>query len=357
MALPSVSYTFTNGTTASGPQVSQNFADLVAALTDTTKSLSIDALTTAGAVSLGTTLAVAGASSLIGAVTLSSTLAVTGATTLSSTLAVTGATTLSSTLTVTGASTLTGAVACSSTLAVTSANVAVGLTAAAMAIAGSNTMSRYIYLKNATSAGVILEGAVTKFAIYSSSGGSLAFADETAGGVSRASISSTGEFRIVALAGTGTRTVVADADGDLSAPEQIKIRAYRGTSDQAIASSGTTVVNFNAESFDTGSDFDTATYTFTVPATGYYNLYTQVMMTNVSVSSTVKIEILKNATVIAIDLLNLSGAATQFMMRTGGLFSLTALDTIIVQVTNSDGSYDVNFGEDKTYLTVQWVGA
>jgi hypothetical protein len=48
MANPSVTYTFTNGTTADGTQVSQNFTDLINSLTDGTKSLNIDAITAAG---------------------------------------------------------------------------------------------------------------------------------------------------------------------------------------------------------------------------------------------------------------------------------------------------------------------
>lgn len=52
MAIPSITYTFTNGTTADGTEVSQNFDDLVAALTDGTKSLTIDALTVAGTATL-----------------------------------------------------------------------------------------------------------------------------------------------------------------------------------------------------------------------------------------------------------------------------------------------------------------
>jgi hypothetical protein len=49
MANPSVTYTFTNSTTADGTQVSQNFTDLINSMTDGTKSFSIDALTVAGA--------------------------------------------------------------------------------------------------------------------------------------------------------------------------------------------------------------------------------------------------------------------------------------------------------------------
>lgn len=56
MASPSVTYTFTNATTADATQVNQNFTDIINGLTDGTKSLSIDALTCAGAVALNGTV-------------------------------------------------------------------------------------------------------------------------------------------------------------------------------------------------------------------------------------------------------------------------------------------------------------
>lgn len=49
MANPSVTYTFSNGTAADASEVNTNFSDIINALTDGTKSLSIDALTVAGA--------------------------------------------------------------------------------------------------------------------------------------------------------------------------------------------------------------------------------------------------------------------------------------------------------------------
>lgn len=52
MASPSVTYTFTNGTTADADQVNQNFTDLINSLTDSTKDLAISALTCAGAATL-----------------------------------------------------------------------------------------------------------------------------------------------------------------------------------------------------------------------------------------------------------------------------------------------------------------
>lgn len=48
MAIPAVSYSFSNGTTADASQVNTNFTDLINSLTDGTKSLTIDAITCAG---------------------------------------------------------------------------------------------------------------------------------------------------------------------------------------------------------------------------------------------------------------------------------------------------------------------
>lgn len=52
MAFPSYTYTFSNGTTADASQVSQNFTDILNGVSDTTKDLSISALTAGGAATL-----------------------------------------------------------------------------------------------------------------------------------------------------------------------------------------------------------------------------------------------------------------------------------------------------------------
>lgn len=63
MASPSVTYTFTNGTTADATQVNQNFTDLVNGLSDGTKDLSISALTAAGNVTLNGNVTIGNATS------------------------------------------------------------------------------------------------------------------------------------------------------------------------------------------------------------------------------------------------------------------------------------------------------
>lgn len=70
MPAPSVTYTFSNGTTADATQVNQNFSDLVNGITDATKDLSIANLTVATALTASGTLAVTSTSTLSGNVTI-----------------------------------------------------------------------------------------------------------------------------------------------------------------------------------------------------------------------------------------------------------------------------------------------
>jgi len=62
MANPSVTYTFTNSTTADASEVNQNFSDVLASLTDGTKSINIDAITAAGAATFNGNVALGSAS-------------------------------------------------------------------------------------------------------------------------------------------------------------------------------------------------------------------------------------------------------------------------------------------------------
>jgi len=63
MTAPSVTYTFSNGTTADATQVNQNFTDVINGITDGTKDLTISALTVGGTATFNGNVAVGNASS------------------------------------------------------------------------------------------------------------------------------------------------------------------------------------------------------------------------------------------------------------------------------------------------------
>ena len=90
MPIPAVTYSFSNGTTSDGPQVSTNFSDLISALTDGTKDLTINNLTTNGTVILG--------SSAADTLTINATVAdITSSVTISGAVVMNGAVTLGDT--------------------------------------------------------------------------------------------------------------------------------------------------------------------------------------------------------------------------------------------------------------------
>lgn len=63
MPAPSVTYTFSNGTTADATQVNQNFTDVINGITDGTKDLTINALTVGGTATFNGNVAIGNASS------------------------------------------------------------------------------------------------------------------------------------------------------------------------------------------------------------------------------------------------------------------------------------------------------
>jgi hypothetical protein len=81
-----------------------------------------------------------------------------------------------------------------------------------------------------------------------------------------------GELRVESLSGTGTRVVVADADGDLStqnsigASASVAARVFNTSNDWG----DLTVLGFSSERFDFGANLGTSS--FTVPENGYYSV-------------------------------------------------------------------------------------
>ena len=343
MALPSVSYTFTNGTTASASQVNQNFSDIVAALTDTTKSLSIDALTTAGAVSLGTTLSVAGN------VTLTTLTASRAVFTNGSSVLVSNAITGSGNVVMSASPTLTGTI-----------------TAAAATFSGALTQSGGPFTFNNDNWYMQFQRSGVEFGNMGT--GSNTVANDgaaatdlgikatnnlyigTGGTNARMKIDSTGVVKIHDLAGTGSRAVIASSTGVLSAPTPVHARGYRATSNQSIASAGTTTVVFNAESYDTATAFNTTTGVFTAPSAGKYLLIANLTFANIN-SGSISVDIYNGSTNLATYQESTSPTGT-FSISLSTVASVAASDTLSVRVTASDGAYDVVLGEAQTFFSI-----
>ena len=87
-------------------------------------------------------------------------------------------------------------------------------------------------------------------------------------------------------------------DGAITIPKisnPYKFLAYRATSNQTISNATWTTVALNGEDFDTNNNFDTSTYKYTVPITGYYLLVGQMYAQDADSGYSIII-ICKNAT-------------------------------------------------------------
>lgn len=402
MALPSVSYTFTNGTTASASQVNQNFTDLINGITDGSKSLSIDALTTAGAVTFATT------ATITGNTTVGGTFGVTGNFSVNTTsftvAASSGNTVVGGTLGLTGdfaintnkfqVTASSGNTSVAGTLAVTGTTTAAAINASGLITVTNATNNQRLKLVSAvndsgtslslesfgsvaTAYGMILAG---EQALYAT--GNLNFMSDNGSGIMRWAVGGSTEAMRLTTTGLGigmTAVKKLDVNGAIraagviestttgftfpdstvqaSASGNIFLRAYL-TGNQTISTTSVTQLQLNTESFDTASAFDTGTYTFTVPAGqgGKYRLHAQVQFGSVTGDpALIDIQIKKNGTAISESALTVKVGGDS-MVAVTDVQALVATDAITVAVASTDSSYIIAAGSSVTYLTIERVG-
>ncbi|EKE25859.1 MAG: hypothetical protein ACD_5C00016G0008 [uncultured bacterium] len=133
-----------------------------------------------------------------------------------------------------------------------------------------------------------------------------------------------------------------------------KARAYRNTTNQSIATSTDTKVQFNAESYDTNSNFDSSTnYRYTVPVTGYYQINCIISFAT-NGTGLRRVDIKKNGTspsiMAAVDNAN---AASFKSVSVGGCVFLTAGDYIeTIARQESGGNLDIIAAEYISFLDI-----
>jgi len=129
-----------------------------------------------------------------------------------------------------------------------------------------------------------------------------------------------------------------------------KARVYT-SNNQVLVANTEEILELNQETFDIGSNFDTGTYKFTAPVTGYYQIDVSVryainadqdqITTRVKVGDTVTLEGKGQA----------SGASTLQGIVSGLLF-LTAADEVSVWVMNNDNADTISGGTTFTWMSI-----
>lgn len=139
---------------------------------------------------------------------------------------------------------------------------------------------------------------------------------------------------------------------DKAASMNVKARAYAGTNQSFSNGIGARVM-FDTESYDIGSDFDSATnYRFTAPVAGYYLIVVKVGITSPADQTLMQIDIKKNGS----DLFRVSSVSSgtnNTSLNGSDIQSLDANDYIDVFFTQSSGtSKNIMSGTGNTFLAV-----
>lgn len=159
---------------------------------------------------------------------------------------------------------------------------------------------------------------------------------------------SSGTQDIARFQDNGSNVLQITDGGFVSMASQSSCRAFRNTSTQSL--SGATKIQFNGETYDVQSEFDSATnYRFTATKTGIYLIMSTVNIT--SPASAPSISIYKNGAAAATITYN---STTSSSVAINQALSLTATDYVEIFV-NAGASGTVNNGTDTTYLSIHKV--
>jgi len=132
-----------------------------------------------------------------------------------------------------------------------------------------------------------------------------------------------------------------------------KARAYRSGNQENLTSGSETTVQLNAESYDPGSNFNTGTYLFTAPVSGYYLILAQITYVNIVADKRYSTSIYIDSTLSSLSRMH-SGLDDQLSIPASDILYVAAGSTIKLVALQSSGANTVDiYGlENRTFLSV-----
>lgn len=168
----------------------------------------------------------------------------------------------------------------------------------------------------------------------------------------------TGTFDIVNFQDNGTNVFVVANGGSVTMDKQPAARAYRSSSNQTVTDNSTTKVQFNGESYDVRSEFDSATnYRYTVTTAGKYVVTATLLLGTTASAKNSTIYIYKNGSEFSRAAVDDLGTYQQSI----GIFevmNLAAADYIEIYLnanTTGGQSTDVVAGTESSYFAIHKV--
>jgi hypothetical protein len=161
---------------------------------------------------------------------------------------------------------------------------------------------------------------------------SLRFTGSTTTGFSAA----TTNTLVASTAGVARLTI--DPSGNTTYTSNYKANV-RLSSNQTISGAGTATIQFNTITYDLNNNFDTGTFLYTAPVTGYYFVAANISATY-SNNNTRTLNLLKNGATVVGYSINLQGASSSSPSGNAytTIINLTAGDTLGFQVVNAGGT-------------------
>lgn len=133
---------------------------------------------------------------------------------------------------------------------------------------------------------------------------------------------------------------------------QVKARAYLSAQQNNLPDNTATKVDFDTESYDTGGNF--ASGTFTAPVAGFYLVSGVVAFTSVVANSRYIASIRKNGGSASSTSVTIGNGTSNVYLSVSDILELSANDTIELYAQQASGgsSVDVLHGEFGTYLAI-----
>lgn len=154
--------------------------------------------------------------------------------------------------------------------------------------------------------------------------------DKTVNQQTQDSAPTTDDFLLAWDTGSGASKKVAISDL-LLLSNPYKFSAYRTTNMNV--GTADTKVQFNAENFDTGNNYDAVTnFRFTAPINGFYQLNTNILTTTAGAGTAIGLSFYKNGAQVVGPVNDFDAAGTNPGIALSALLQLTAGDYIEVYV-------------------------
>lgn len=169
---------------------------------------------------------------------------------------------------------------------------------------------------------------------------------------------SSGTADIVQFKDNGSSVFVIADGGIVTMANQPAVRAYRNTTNQTIADSGTpSKIQFNAETYDVKSEYDpSVNYRYTATVTGKYLITSTLQVTAGASSTDSTIHVYKNGSSIS-SVISVIGSGITSNVSICEIVSLSATDyiEIFASFNSSATNTDVVAGEAVSWLAIHKV--